>query len=187
MAYPAIQSAAKRRKRCGEGESLGGLIKELRQAQHLSRSQLLHLYHRELERIDPENEDWEIRSEAWLARVERNEVYVSTFTLELLCRALQCKENERVWLFKCAERIPFITPDGETTVAADVLTWAMVCLYHDPQVRAMIETLIRDRRVFTLEKAELFEIISAVLEIVRPVHSSPGLCASLLKHSRRYQ
>jgi transcriptional regulator with XRE-family HTH domain len=169
MIEPRINGTTRRRRNLtDEQQTLGALLKATREARRMSRSKLLHKYHQEMEQLYPDYDDSEIRSEAWLARVERDEVYVSILALELLCRALDCKDSERVRLLKCADRIPFVTPAGETTVAADVLTFAMVCLHNDPQVRETIHTLMRDRRVLTLEKGDLFEIISEVIEMAKP-------------------
>lgn len=148
---------------------LGPLLKAARENRAMKRSEVIKGVYQAWENLEPESEEEDsVRGEAWLARVENNNNTISARDLELLFRAMNCSYAERTRILVDGERTPLITAAGQEHVVAAFLTFAMLTIYDHPEVAKMIMEVVDDQRVYTLDQAEVWEIFSEILTMVKP-------------------
>jgi hypothetical protein len=164
---PHRQSSQRKNKR--RDVKLGPQIKTIRENHRMKRSTVIRGFYRELENLEPEsNSEEAVRSEGWLARVENSDNTISARDLELLFRAMNCTYGERTRILVDGERTPLITPVGKKRVVAAFITFAMLTIYDHPEVAEMIVAMVEDERVYSLDRAEVWEIFTEILTLVKP-------------------
>lgn len=149
-------------------KKLGPEIARLRTMRGWSRTKLLHRCFEEIENAsDLDADDFGIRGEAWLARLERDEVVkISREELTILCRALACTEQERLRIFILADRNIFADEPNALTDEMQLLSQVMAMIYHSSEAREMIMSLLGQREVEKLSTSELLEIIKATINVM---------------------
>jgi transcriptional regulator with XRE-family HTH domain len=149
----------------------GELIRERREKQGWTRSELLARYQNKLGQVNPDYEFSEIPSEAWLARIERGESdNVSRLEIDLLCEALELSVSEHVDVLLRADRNIFAGPNGKTTDEGQFLAYTMSRITKKSKVQKAIRDRLGERRASTLDESELLRITFEVLQELMREH-----------------
>ena len=149
-----------------EAKSSGELIKALREYKGWTRSTLI--FHLQNEQILSDDGSMNIYSESWLARIERGEIMrTSRSEIELICRVLECTDEQRVKVLSLAANSMFVDPSDEPETEAEFIACMSTWLYEDEMVKTMIRTFLKERRPSMLNRREIFEIIFEILEMVK--------------------
>jgi hypothetical protein len=169
MTYtPAPKGDKPRRSQKGHNR-LGSLIKEIREKRRkFTRSAVIARYQAALAHIDRNYDYSEVINEAWLARVERNDINnVDQRTLHLLCRALECTQIEQMEVMVAAGRNVMANHNGEMTEGMLVIQFMAMSLYSDPMIRKLATEMMRDRRFFELSESDRHSIMVEVLKVAK--------------------
>lgn len=166
--------------------TFGEELARLRVLRGLSRARLVHRLMDEMEEGDP---DYDKVSEAWVRRLENGEAekLLCRQTIEAYCRALKCTVNERYRVLLYADRNVLTVIGSKPTEVAEVLNFAMACLY--AEASEILATLILERKASSLNKRELLEITREAIAIIleRTQDRSSQSKTTLTKQSNRIQ
>ena len=153
---------------------LGDEIARLRNDRGWTRTQLVV---RTLYMLGPDHPFTEVISENWLNRLESGRlVKVPHQAIEIICKALECNDGEKIAVMMYADRNPLADQDGISTPEAEMLGRIMVHLYRTTDIPFMLGALRGDRRASALTTEEIDEIAKAIVAVLankRKVSTTP--------------
>lgn len=154
MAYDGTPEVATQR--------LGSEIARLRNQRAWSRS---HLVLRLMRMVDENDPLADMISESWLKRLEDGRIVkVSRHMLELLCQALDCTDEERVWLLLCADRNPLASENGPPNRVAMLLNYTIHLLHRD--AADLLENILQQYNIDDLSEQDLLAIVHTAIEVM---------------------
>lgn len=137
-------------------------IERLRLSRGWIRAKLLVRVWDQLEIDDP---NYDRITEAWLARLETGRmVKIPRQTLEALCRALNCTDQERARVLLCADRNPLSTSDNEPDIVTEMLNYTLTVVHRE--AGEMLATLIEQHRAGDLDEQEILELTATALDMI---------------------
>jgi hypothetical protein len=139
----------------------GKLLRKLRDAQGMSRAGLLANIHRQRgeAHLLPE-----ARYEAWVARGEDGLIInLSREDLEMWIQGLNCTTEERAQVLLHSDRSVLTTGEDPTPIE-ELLNYVMAELHIGGNL--VLAGMLAKRDIASLTKAEMFEIVAAVLTIL---------------------
>jgi len=150
-------------KRCGEAFGRLRVIKGLSRPQVLSR----------LYRDYPDGSVIEEITESWLERFENGRlVKVQRHTIIALCKAIRATPRELWNVLVASDRNALADDDGVASPAAEALIIFSAYLYDIPEVKDMLTSITKDKRVATMSREALFQLMADVLTIAVPEYRS---------------